>query len=32
MDYYCKICDKTINHISKNKHNKTKRHYLMKIM
>ena len=30
MDYYCNICDKKINHKSKNKHNKTKRHYFMK--
>ena len=29
MDYYRNICDKTINHKSKNKHN-TKRHYFMK--
>ena len=30
MRYYCRICDKTINHKAKNKHNKTKRHYFMK--
>ena len=30
MSYYCKICDKSINHKSKNRHNKTKRHYFMK--
>ena len=30
MDYYCNICDKTINHKSKNRHNKTKGHYFMK--
>ena len=30
MDFYCNICDKTINHKSKNKQKKTKRHYLMK--
>ena len=30
MDYYCNICDKTINHKSKNRHNKTERHYFMK--
>ena len=28
--YYCKICDKTINHKSRNRHNKTKIHYFMK--
>ena len=28
--YFCKICDKTINHKSRNRHNKTKRHYIMK--
>ena len=31
MDYYCNICDKSINHKPRNKHNKTKRHYFMKI-
>ena len=31
MSYYCNICDKTINHKSKKRHNKTKRHYFMKI-
>ena len=30
MDYYCEICDKTINDKPRNKHNKTKRHYFMK--
>ena len=30
MDYFCNICDKTINHISKNRHNKTKGHYFTK--
>ena len=30
MSYYCKICDKSINHKSENKHNRTKRHYFMK--
>ena len=30
MDYYYNICDKTINHKSKNRHNKTKGHYFMK--
>ena len=28
--FYCEICDKTINHKSKKRHNKTKRHYFMK--
>ena len=28
--YYCNICDKTINHKSKNRLNKTKRYYFMK--
>ena len=28
--FFCEICDKTINHKSKNRHNKTKRHYFMK--
>ena len=26
---YCEICDKTINHKSKKRHNKRKRHYFM---
>ena len=30
MDYFCNICDKTINHKSRNKHNETKRQYFMK--
>ena len=30
MDYYCNICDKSINHKSGNKSKKTKRHYFMK--
>ena len=30
MDYYCNICDKTINLKSKNRHNKTKGHYFTK--
>ena len=30
MSYYCRICGKTINHKSRNKHIKTKRHYFMK--
>ena len=30
MGYYCEICDKTIINKSRNKHNKTKRHYFMK--
>ena len=30
MSYYFNICDKTINHKFKNRHNKTKRHYFMK--
>ena len=30
MNYYCNICDKTINHKSRNKHIKTKRHYFLK--
>ena len=28
--FYYEICDKTINHKSKNRHKKTKRHYFMK--
>ena len=28
--YYCKICDKTIHHKSRNRHNKIKRQYFMK--
>ena len=28
--FHCEIYDKTINHISKNRHNKTKRHHFMK--
>ena len=30
MDYYCEICDKSINDKPRNKHNKTKGHYFMK--
>ena len=30
MDYCCNICDKTKNHKSKNRHNKTKRHHFRK--
>ena len=30
MKYYCNICDKTIDHKSRNKHIKTKRHYFLK--
>ena len=30
MSYYCNICDKSINHKSKKRHIKTKRHYFMK--
>ena len=30
MDYYCAICDKSINYKHRNKHNKTKRHYFLK--
>ena len=30
MDYYCNICDKTINHKSKSRHKKTKGHYFIK--
>ena len=30
MDYYCNICDKSINDKPRNKHNKRKRHYFMK--
>ena len=30
MAFYCNICDKSINHFSKKRHNKTKRHYFMK--
>ena len=30
MDYYCNICDKSINNKPRSKDNKTKRHYLMK--
>ena len=30
MDFYCSLCDKSINHNSKKRHNKTKRHYFMK--
>ena len=29
--FYCETCDKTINHKSKNRHIKTKRHYFVKI-
>ena len=28
--FYCEICDKTINHNSKKRHDKTKRLYFMK--
>ena len=27
--FYCEICDKTINHKSKNRHIQTKSHYSM---
>ena len=30
MEYYCKISDKSVNHKSRKKHNKLKRHYFMK--
>ena len=30
MDYYCVICDRSINYKHRNKHNKTRRHYFMK--
>ena len=30
MDYYCNICDKSINDKPRNKHNTTKRHVFMK--
>ena len=30
MSFYCNICDESINHKSKNRHNKTKRQYFMK--
>ena len=30
MDYFCNICDKSINHKPRNKHDKTKGHYFMK--
>ena len=30
MDYYCAICDRSINDKHRNKHDKTKRHYFMK--
>ena len=30
MSYYCKICDKTINHKSNKRHNRTKRQYFTK--
>ena len=30
MSYYCEICDKTIIHKSRTRHNKTKGHYFMK--
>ena len=30
MDYYCAICDRSINYKHRNKHDKTKRHYFMK--
>ena len=29
MDYYCAICDRSINYKHRNKHDKTKRHYFM---
>ena len=29
MDCYCNISDKTMNHKSRNKHDRTKRHYFM---
>ena len=28
--FYCEICVETINHKSRNRHNRTKRHYFMK--
>ena len=28
--FHCEICDKTMNHKSRNKHTKTKRNYVMK--
>ena len=30
MEYYCSICDKSINDKTRKKHEKTKRHYSMK--
>ena len=30
MYYYCNICDNTINQKSRNKHNRSKKHYFMK--
>ena len=30
MDFYCNVCDKTIINKPRNKHNKTRSHYLMK--
>ena len=30
MDYYCAICDRSINYRHRNKHKKTKRHYFLK--
>ena len=30
MDYYCNICDKSINDKPRHKHNKTKSHYFLK--
>ena len=30
MRYFCNICNKSVNHKSKNRHIKTKRHYFMK--
>ena len=30
MDYYCAICDRSINYKHRNKHDRTKRHYFMK--
>ena len=30
MDYFCVICDRSINYKHRNKHNKTRRHYFMK--
>ena len=30
MDYYCNICDKSINHKTRKKHSKLKRNYFLK--